>query len=273
MYGYIYKITNKINGKIYVGQHKAETFDNRYWGSGSNLHEAKMEYGIDNFTREILVWCETLQELNQQEMFWIEHLQCRNPDIGYNIQPGGTQIRGYEQPPEVRRRLSEKAKGRPLGFWIHDDKSEKYHKGSEEDIPEGFVKGRLPANVKKSADSKRGQKVTDTSNLHRAKGKKWFTNGEKDTMAFECPEGFRPVRTNIPDNSGENNPMYGKPNPRKGMKNREESTQKLKNTLKELYKDLHRIWITDGNIETLHNVELPIPEGFTKGRIYRRNKN
>lgn len=272
MYGYIYKITNKVNGKIYVGQHRAETFDNKYWGSGSNLHEAKIEYGINNFTQEILVWCETPEEMNQQEMLWITKLNSRNPTIGYNIQPGG-KLQGYEQTPEVRRRISEKAKGRSLGFWIHNDEIEKYHKGSEDSIPEGFIKGRLPANVKKSADSKRGQKIKDTSNHHKAKGKKWFTNGETDTMAFECPEGFIPGRTNIPDISGENNPMYGKPNPRKGLKNSEESIVKLKQTLNDLYKDLHRIWINDGEKETLHNIELPIPEGFSKGRIYKRRKD
>lgn len=80
-------------------------------------------------------------------------------------------------------------------------------------------------------------------------------------------------RTNIPDNSGENNPRYGKPNPRKGLKTSGESIVKLKQTLHELYKDLHRIWINDGEKEKLHNIELPIPEGFTKGRIYKTRKD
>ena len=39
MFGYIYKITNTVNGKIYVGLHKSEKFDESYWGSGSNLKE------------------------------------------------------------------------------------------------------------------------------------------------------------------------------------------------------------------------------------------
>lgn len=273
MYGYIYKITNNINGKIYIGQHRAEKFDEKYWGSGSNLFDAKQQYGIENFSQEILVWCETLDDLNTQEMFWIKQLNAQNPDVGYNIQPGGIKPKGYVITEDVKKRISSKARGRKLGFWINNGVIEKYHKGTLEDIPEGFVKGRLAKSMMKAADKKRGTTVKDTSNLHKARGKKWFTNGETDTMAFDCPEGFRPGRTNLPDNTGANNPMYGKPNPRKGMKNKEESIQQLKNTLKELYKDLHRIWITDGKIETLHNIELPIPEGFTKGRIYKRNKN
>lgn len=269
MYGYIYKITNKINGKIYVGQHRSETFDTKYWGSGSNLHDAKIEYGIDNFTQEILVWCETLEQMNEQEMFWIKKLNSRDPSIGYNIQPGG-KLQGYEHTPEVRRRLSAKAKGRKLGFWIHNDVIEKYHKGCEENIPEGFVKGRLPANIKKYSDTKRGQKIKNTSNLHKAKGKHWFTNGVNDIMDFTCPEGYRPGRTNIPDNGGINNPMYGKPNPNRGVSPKPETILRLKNTLHDIYKDLHRIWITDGTQEKLHNVQLPIPEGFVQGRLNRR---
>lgn len=35
MYGYIYKTTNLLNKKIYIGQHKCRVFDSDYYGSGS----------------------------------------------------------------------------------------------------------------------------------------------------------------------------------------------------------------------------------------------
>ena len=50
MYGYIYKITNKINGKIYIGQHSKsdgslEEMDESYWGSGIKIINAIKKYG------------------------------------------------------------------------------------------------------------------------------------------------------------------------------------------------------------------------------------
>lgn len=46
MYGYIYKTTNLLNGKIYVGQHKAEKFEpDKYLGSGTIFLEALQKYG------------------------------------------------------------------------------------------------------------------------------------------------------------------------------------------------------------------------------------
>lgn len=40
MYGYIYKTTNLINGKIYIGQHKSEEYDSSYYGSGKKILRA-----------------------------------------------------------------------------------------------------------------------------------------------------------------------------------------------------------------------------------------
>lgn len=45
MYGYVYKTTNIINGKMYIGQHKSEKFDESYKGSGVILTKALEKYG------------------------------------------------------------------------------------------------------------------------------------------------------------------------------------------------------------------------------------
>jgi group I intron endonuclease len=83
----IYKITNKINGKIYVG--KNITNDINYMGSGLILGSAKKKYGVDNFVKEIIETCSSEEELNEREKYWIERLQSINRDIGYNIAEGG----------------------------------------------------------------------------------------------------------------------------------------------------------------------------------------
>lgn len=106
MIGYIYKITNKLNGKVYVGQHTSEEFDEEYWGSGTLIvksiekHKAIGDFP-ECFDREVLQWCETLDELNFYETYWIEKLNCRIPN-GYNIMYGGF---NHQCPPEVREKI------------------------------------------------------------------------------------------------------------------------------------------------------------------------
>ena len=83
----IYKTTNTINGKIYVG--KDSNNEPKYLGSGKLLKKAITKYGKCNFTKEILQYCNSVQELNEAEQHWIEVLYARNLDIGYNIALGG----------------------------------------------------------------------------------------------------------------------------------------------------------------------------------------
>lgn len=93
----IYKITNLINGKVYIGQsiniqkrlneHKYKAFnegDNSY---NCAIHNAFRKYGIENFEFEILE--ETKQEcLDEREIFYIEKYNSLSPN-GYNIRFGG----------------------------------------------------------------------------------------------------------------------------------------------------------------------------------------
>lgn len=88
-YGYIYKITNKVNGKIYVGKRKGSEFDEEYWGSGKKIKKALEEFGTRSFERKILEWCSTNDILKAREKYWINQLQSCNPEIGYNIAVGG----------------------------------------------------------------------------------------------------------------------------------------------------------------------------------------
>lgn len=105
MYGYIYKITNKINGKIYIGQHSKsdnslEKLDESYWGSGIKITKAIKKYGKEAFTMEIVCWCNSLEELNDREKYYITTLNCSNDTIGYNIAEGGSAgnlISGYSE--------------------------------------------------------------------------------------------------------------------------------------------------------------------------------
>jgi len=83
----IYKITNTINGKIYIG--KSEKNNEKYYGSGILIKKSIIKYGKENFSKEILEEFDNIERLNEREIYWINLLDSRNPKIGYNIAPGG----------------------------------------------------------------------------------------------------------------------------------------------------------------------------------------
>ena len=81
----IYKTTNLINGKFYVG--KDERNKNDYLGSGLNLHRAIKKYGKENFIKETIEICSTREELIEREKYWIKETKAQ--ELGYNIADGG----------------------------------------------------------------------------------------------------------------------------------------------------------------------------------------
>lgn len=116
MYGYIYLITNRVNGKIYVGQHKYDKIelDPNYHGSGVKLQNAYNKHGIDKFDTTLIDTADTLEELNQKETFYIDVLDCRNPDVGYNIAEGGgiyNLFEGHKHTEESKQKISEARAG------------------------------------------------------------------------------------------------------------------------------------------------------------------
>lgn len=132
MYGYIYKTTNKLNGKIYVGQHKG-TFTLKYLGSGKLLKRAINKYGTKNFYVEFIDYCETFEEANNKEKYWINKLNSLFPN-GYNIANGGWggdifNTLSEKQKKDVLLRISKSLKGRkfsPETLLSRKIKCEKY---------------------------------------------------------------------------------------------------------------------------------------------------
>lgn len=91
MYGFIYETTNNINGMKYIGQ---KTYDKKglwktYLGSGIYLKRAINKYGKRNFSRIILEECDSKDQLDNRECYWIEFYNAVNSDKYYNIASGG----------------------------------------------------------------------------------------------------------------------------------------------------------------------------------------
>ena len=127
-FGFIYKTTNLINKKIYLGQHIGNK--PHYLGSGYALHKAIKKYGRKNFVLEIITWLDNQEQMNEFEKFIIEkYREILGRDALYNIADGGDggpkHMLGKKHPEERKRKLSEKMKGWRLG--IHTAESHKKH--------------------------------------------------------------------------------------------------------------------------------------------------
>lgn len=89
--GVIYKITNKINGKLYVGQTR-QKLNNRIKGHKHSkvkrgVDAAIKKYGGENFSIEVIEEC-PVESLDEREIFWIAKLNSKAPN-GYNLTDGG----------------------------------------------------------------------------------------------------------------------------------------------------------------------------------------
>lgn len=126
---YIYLTTNKINGKQYIGQHKGEPNDN-YLGSGLGITRAIKKYGKENFSKTILCYCDTREEADKQERYYIELYDAVNSSKFYNAMEGGTGGDGWRatkrwnkaHPEEARRRFEES--GKKLRKWVEEHPEE-----------------------------------------------------------------------------------------------------------------------------------------------------
>lgn len=89
LYGYIYITTNLVNGKRYIGQHKAKKFTEDYKGSGKILRMAVLKYGYINFKVEMLEECNSSEDMNEKEKYWIKYYNAVDSEEFYNISAGG----------------------------------------------------------------------------------------------------------------------------------------------------------------------------------------
>ncbi len=117
--GIIYKATNKINGKIYIGQtvknlnyrimeHLSKVKHNFNRGI---FHNALRKHGIQSFEWSTIDIADSGDILNEKEIYWISYLNSKIPN-GYNLTDGGNGGSGHKLSEETKRKMSETHKGK-----------------------------------------------------------------------------------------------------------------------------------------------------------------
>lgn len=180
----IYKITNLINGKIYVGQSKYNKSIERYSGSGNLIRVVVKKYGISNFKKEILEHC-CLDVLNKRELYWVNKLDAMNPVIGYNLKSGGNQNVTFSKASKLKMSKSAKGKPKKLMSEEHRRKLSEWQKGKPKRPHTEITKKRMSEAWKTRIPSTK-------KHTHSEETKRKIGNSNKGKIrSEECKENLR----------------------------------------------------------------------------------
>jgi group I intron endonuclease len=108
---WIYKTTNIVNNKIYIGQ--TRFINENYFGSGVLILNAIEKYGKENFKKEIIDSAQSQEELDEKEKFWIKEFNSQDKNIGYNIADGGWN--SFTMNDDIKKKISTTLKGKYVG--------------------------------------------------------------------------------------------------------------------------------------------------------------
>jgi group I intron endonuclease len=164
---YVYVITNKINGKKYIGMsiNKKPSFIVSYYGSGKLIKQAIKRYGIENFDKEIIKTFDTEKETRDYERMLIEKEDAINSNLYYNLCCGGYGggVKGHMVSEDTKRLISEKLKGH-----VHTDETKikisnakKGRKRSESEIE------KFKNSIRKYWDNISDEELSKLSEKHR----------------------------------------------------------------------------------------------------------
>lgn len=110
IYHFVYKTTNTINGKIYIGVHSTVNLDDGYIGSGKQFLKAVSKYGKPNFKREIIEFFNTSEEAYAFEEKIVNESFIKNKNT-YNVALGGHPGNSWWWTEERKQWMSKLKKG------------------------------------------------------------------------------------------------------------------------------------------------------------------
>jgi group I intron endonuclease len=213
----IYLTTNLINGMIYVGQ---DSYNNwNYYGSGVKILKAIKKYGKESFKKEVIGFCSCLENMNEQEIFWIAKLDSTNPKIGYNLATGGSGCCGIKFSKETIKKMSKSHKGKKIPKEIVEKTKNTKKKWSQEKRNQWCEKISKANKGKKR--TKKMRKKLSLACMGRVVSEK--TKEKIKKTLFKNIEKFKKKMSEV--TKGKNNPRYIK------------LSRKNMNKIKKMYKN------------------------------------
>lgn len=271
--GYIYKITNTVNNKVYIGQ-TVQTVEERYQKhlfearqhTNRYLYDAMNHYGYDKFNIEAIEVCND-EFLDAREKYWISYYKSNDRCFGYNMTEGGgggntfarlsperqqqlrekasKRLTGVKQPKELVEKRVASLRGRKLTE-EHRQRLSKIHKERFKNLPGTRLGATTSEETKqKIREANLGKKQSDETKLKRKETLsklKWWNNGIKNVRAEECPEGYVAGRINFT------------PSEESKAKSSHKGTK----------------WFTNGKE---NRMAYECPEGFWPGKTFKKDLN
>lgn len=176
----IYKATNKINGKCYIGQTKL-SLKRRICAHvtikdhNNYFHNAIKKYGIENFKWTILEICFTQKELDEKEEMYIKHFESFGPK-GYNLTSGGAGVKKIVHSQMTKDIISKTHKGKILS-----SETKKKISNSKKNVKKGPMS---EYQKKKISDSIKGEKHPFYGKKHNSESKKKMSNSAKGRVPW-----------------------------------------------------------------------------------------
>ena len=208
----IYKITNIINGKVYIGQStnlkdrikQHESMIKNYNENNNYLRKATKKYGYKNFKIEIIKFCDE-KELDYYEIYYIDLYKSSDRKFGYNIELGGNINKhlSKEQIDKMKKNKKGKLKGKDNPFFgkKHTEKTKKII--SEKQKGNKYCLGRILSDETKNkiglANRYNRTKKINQYDLNNNFIKSYFSVGEtkrklsvkSESLIAQCARGKR----------------------------------------------------------------------------------
>ena len=120
MYYTIYKITNTLNDKYYIGKHITNNLEDGYMGSGKLIKQAILKNGIEYFRKDILFIFDNEEDMNRKEAELVTIAEntynlCEGGNGGFSYinRVGLLKFKGKKHSDETKQKISEFRKGKP----------------------------------------------------------------------------------------------------------------------------------------------------------------
>lgn len=183
MYYTIYKVTNKLNNKFYVGAHATNDLDDGYMGSGKLIRRAIKKYGFENFEKEYV----SIHQ-NAEEMFLTEEEIVNEAFVDseetYNIRLGGHKNSWFllNSDSEVQRKKAIKSNLRRKEL----RKNPEWKKRNSNNISKGVKKSWEEGRRRKTLPSWKGKKHKEESKRKIGEANKKHQIGEGNSQFGTC---------------------------------------------------------------------------------------